>query len=118
MIYALVRPFGFFCVLLCLLTWGFDALSWVEPCWYCRLQRTIVGLLGIILIIRRPHMLLEYVSLVMGSFGIYLASRQLMDNFLQGFFDRINIYFAAGSLLLIVGAVYVICHLQRIKSIN
>lgn len=103
---ALIRPLGILCVLISLATWSVDLLGMVEICWYCRLQRTIIGVLGLILIYRQRHFILEYLALLIGAFGLYLASRQFMDNFLQSLYHSPNIYLSAGSLMLQVAALY------------
>lgn len=114
--YTFIRPLGVFCVFIACVTWGIDWIGWVEPCTYCRFQRSIIGMLGIFLIYRRQHALIEYTALLIGSFGIYLASRQFMDNYLQSFFTKPNFYLSGCSLMLQVAALYILLNLKALST--
>ena len=43
------RAIGALSIAVCLLTWGLDYFEFVGPCIYCRIQRTLIGILGVFL---------------------------------------------------------------------
>lgn len=64
-------------ILLSLLTWTVDLTGLVYACPYCRVQRTVIGLLGILLMLPDPaHWAVRYLSAVLALFGAAVAATQ------------------------------------------
>jgi hypothetical protein len=84
--------FAFICLLISLITWGMDAFSIVEPCIYCRIQRTTIGLLGIILFFPYcRYILLRYVGNILAFFGAVVASVQHLHGWIN--LSKANFHF-------------------------
>lgn len=64
-------------LLVCILTWAVDLSGLVYECPYCRSQRTVIGLLGLLLLLPNPaHWLVRYLSAIFAAFGVTVASTQ------------------------------------------
>lgn len=70
------RAIGLLSLIICIATWGGDYLGVVYPCPYCRAERTVIGLLGILLMLPKMNGLVKYLSSVLGGFGFILAATQ------------------------------------------
>lgn len=71
------RAVGAAAILLCLLTWAVDLTDLVYHCPYCRVQRTMIGVLGLLLMLPDPsHWLVRYLSAIFGLFGLVVAANQ------------------------------------------
>jgi len=61
------------------LTWAVDLAGLVYTCPYCRSQRTVIGLLGLLLLLPGTalgHWLVRWLATVVAVFGAQVASRQ------------------------------------------
>lgn len=68
---------GFIAIVICIGTWVMDLTGAVYLCPYCRTQRTIIGILGLILILPiSRHWISRYCSVVIGFFGANVAATQ------------------------------------------
>lgn len=66
-----------FAIFISLLAWGSEFSGLVYICPYCRVQRTVIGILGLILISPiASHWIARYMSLVFGFFGAVVAASQ------------------------------------------
>jgi len=75
--------FGVASLVICFATWAIDLLEWTYPCPYCRAQRTVIGLLGLIILFL-PHMnafIARYLSVAVGGFGFGVA---VLQHFTRG----------------------------------
>lgn len=71
------RAVGAAAILLALLTWAVDLTGLVYQCPYCRVQRTMIGVLGLLLMLPNPaHWLVRYLSAIFALFGLAVASAQ------------------------------------------
>lgn len=71
------RAVGAAAILLCLLTWAVDLTDLIYHCPYCRVQRTMIGVLGLLLMLPDPaHWLARYLSAIFGLFGLVVAANQ------------------------------------------
>lgn len=71
------RIVGTFALLVCALTWAVDLSGLVYECPFCRSQRTVIGLLGLLLLLPNPaHWLVRYLSAIFAVFGVSVASTQ------------------------------------------
>ncbi|WP_448554476.1 hypothetical protein [Thalassotalea montiporae] len=68
---------GLFAVLVSILAWSAELSGLVYVCPYCRVQRTVIGLLGLVLLSPLPkHWLGQFVAAVIGFFGAVVAANQ------------------------------------------
>lgn len=68
---------GLLAILICAGTWAVDLMELVYNCPYCRAQRTVIGLLGLLLLM--PDLkfwVVRYLSAVFAIFGLGVAVRQ------------------------------------------
>ena len=64
-------------IAIALLTWAVDLSGLVYACPYCRSQRTVIGLLGLLLLLPNPaHWLIRYLSAVFAVFGLSVGATQ------------------------------------------
>lgn len=73
----IVVTIGILSILISVVTWTMDLLGWVEVCMYCRSERTIIGILGIIILLPAVPYITPYISYVFGFFGAQVASAQI-----------------------------------------
>lgn len=58
-------------------TWAVDLAGWVYTCPYCRVQRSVIGLLGLLLLLPDPrHWLVRWLASVFAVFGLVVACMQ------------------------------------------
>ena len=71
------RLVGLAAIAVAALTWTVDLTGLVYECPYCRSQRTVIGLLGLLLMLPNPaHWLVRYASAVFAVFGLSVAATQ------------------------------------------
>ena len=71
------RIVGIAAIAIAILTWTVDLTGLVYECPYCRSQRTVIGLLGMLLMLPNPaHWLVRYLSAIFALFGLVVASTQ------------------------------------------
>lgn len=74
---------GILGILISVSTWIMDFTGLVEPCIYCRNERTLIGLLGILMVLPKHKYITSYLTLVLGFYGAYVASDQLFNNMID-----------------------------------
>lgn len=68
---------GLIAVLVCIVAWSVELAGVVYICPYCRVQRTVIGILGLFLALNlAKHWIVKYVALVVGFFGAVVAANQ------------------------------------------
>lgn len=68
---------GILAVVICIVTWALELTDLVYVCPYCRAQRTIIGLLGLSLLLPNPRNWINlYVASILAAFGFFVASYQ------------------------------------------
>lgn len=106
-----LKPIGALSVAVSVATWVMDLLHVVEPCGYCRVERTIIGLVGIVLLLPAArHWLAQYLAKLLGSFGFVVAATQHFggwNEISKGQFHFVTPLYA-NSFLLSAGALFVI----------
>jgi len=86
----------------CIVTWYIDLAGYVLACPYCQVQRTMIGLLGIILLIsRQKSLLLKLVSYGFAIFGLDIAGDQMFLSIKNATFPTINFGLSLGAFILI-----------------
>lgn len=72
-----LRLIGFIAIIISIGAWYTDIVGVVYACPYCRIQRTVIGLLGIMLVMPNPgHWISRYIGLVVGFLGAHVAAAQ------------------------------------------
>lgn len=73
-----MRPlFGLIAIALCIWAWWVDLAGIAYVCPFCRVQRTIIGLLGVMMLLPvHGFWLTRYVSATLGFFGGVVAATQ------------------------------------------
>ena len=72
-----IKYVGVVSVLISLIAWTVDLSGVVYECPYCRAQRTVIGLLGVIFLLPGfRHWLLRYIGSVLAFFGAFVAASQ------------------------------------------
>ncbi|MDP2107414.1 MAG: hypothetical protein Q8J67_00015, partial [Rhodocyclaceae bacterium] len=70
-----IRIIGFMGIVISVGAWWLDLDGWVYTCPYCRVQRTAIGLLGLLMILPNPqHWVSRYVASVFAVFGLAVAA--------------------------------------------
>ncbi len=74
---AHTKILGLVAIVISLVAWTTDVTGMVYICPYCRAQRTVIGLLGLILVSSAAkHWIVKYIGLVIGFFGATVAANQ------------------------------------------
>ncbi len=72
-----VRVIGFIALVISVVAWWSDISGFVYECPYCRTQRTVIGLLGISLMLPNPgHWIVRFFASVIGFLGAHVAAAQ------------------------------------------
>jgi disulfide bond formation protein DsbB len=98
--------------------WGMEFAGTVYICPYCRLQRTVILLLGVIMVLPfSTHWISRYVASVMGFMGAVVAVNQNFMGWVKiskgefAFNEQLYIdpfLLSAGSLFVIIGQLWLI----------
>lgn len=106
---------GLLSLLICIVTWAMDLFGIVEECIYCRSERTIIGILGIIILIPIWNYIRSYLSWVFGFFGADVASAQIFLNLEEG---KVGVMFllAICALFIIVAQVWFVHYLDLLLN--
>lgn len=71
------RWIGAIAIAISVWAWSVEIAGWTYVCPFCRVQRTVIGLLGLLMLFPvYGHWLARYVSVVLGFFGAVVASNQ------------------------------------------
>jgi hypothetical protein len=72
-----IHIIGAFFIFVSLLAWSADWSGVVYACPYCRLQRTVIGILGFLMVFKGMHnMITIYIASVLGFMGAHVAATQ------------------------------------------
>lgn len=72
-----IRAIGVLAILICVATWAADLAGYVYECPYCRVQRSVIGLLGMIALSPNPgHWLARYIAAVLAVLGTVVGATQ------------------------------------------
>lgn len=71
------RWVGALAILICVVAWAVELTDLVYVCPYCRAQRTIIGLLGLSLMLPNTrHWINLYLATTVGAFGFFVGAYQ------------------------------------------
>lgn len=122
----LIQAFGTVSIVIFIVTWIIDLSGMTYPCPYCRTQRTIIGILGLILlmIVRLPQLFTKYIVIVLGGYGFVVAAMQHFmgwDDIYEGsyifgnggpwIFDEILL--SGGAMFIITAQVFTVISLKN-----
>jgi hypothetical protein len=72
-----MRLLGLIAIAISIATWTLELTGLVYVCPYCRTQRTVIGLLGLLMVTPNPGIWISrYVGAVLGVFGLVVGSTQ------------------------------------------
>lgn len=72
-----LRLLGLIAIAISIATWAMELSGLVYVCPYCRTQRTVIGLLGLLMVTPNPGFWISrYVGAVLGVFGLVVGSTQ------------------------------------------
>ncbi|MDO8901841.1 MAG: hypothetical protein Q7V15_10840 [Phenylobacterium sp.] len=72
-----MRLLGLIAVAISIATWAMELTGLVYVCPYCRTQRTVIGLLGLLMLTPNPGFWISrYVGAVLGVFGLVVGATQ------------------------------------------
>lgn len=103
----LIIIIGIIGILISISTWFMDFIGLVEPCIYCRNERTLIGLLGLLMVLPKHTYITGYIALVLGFYGAYVASDQLFNNMIDAKIG-LMFYLATSALFFILLQLFVL----------
>ncbi|MGQ3017406.1 hypothetical protein [Phenylobacterium sp.] len=72
-----MRLLGLIAIAISIATWALELTGLVYVCPYCRTQRTVIGLLGLLMVTPNPGFWISrYLGAVLGVFGLVVGSTQ------------------------------------------
>lgn len=72
-----IRWIASFAILVSVVTWAVDLADLVYVCPFCRAQRSVIGLLGLLMLLPDPrHWLVRWLAAVLAAFGMVVAGTQ------------------------------------------
>jgi hypothetical protein len=72
-----MRLLGLISIAISIATWAMELSGLVYVCPYCRTQRTVIGLLGLLMVTPNPGFWISrYLGAVLGVFGLVVGSTQ------------------------------------------
>lgn len=107
---------GLLSLVLCLTTWALDLNQFVTQCIFCRNERTVIGILGIMLLLSAKSHLIRYPSLVFGFYGASTSAQHIMLIMNHGHFSSPQLPLTILALFIIIGQVYFIFNLPVKKN--
>ncbi len=107
---------GYLGIAVCVFTWALELMELVYRCPYCQVQRTAIGILGVLLVIGRRNIVTLYITLGVGFFGAHVAATQVFNNFYKGAFGSIFIYLASCALAILIAQMLVMFLLPKQRA--
>ena len=72
-----LRLLGFIAIAISIVTWTMELTGMVYVCPYCRTQRTVIGLIGLLMITPNPSFWISrYLAAILGVFGLVVGANQ------------------------------------------
>jgi disulfide bond formation protein DsbB len=112
------RVLGVIAIVIGLGAWGMEFAGTVYICPYCRVQRTVIALLGVIMVLPTTrHWILQYLASVIGFLGAVVAVNQNFMGWVKiskgefAFNEQLYIdpfLLSSGALFVIIGQLWLI----------
>lgn len=103
-----LKILGVLSILICIGTWAIDLAEWVQPCAFCRTQRTAIGIVGILMLLPNPRAWwVRWPAACLCYFGAHVGSQQLfmilyaIDEHKP--WGKVNFVMASGALIILIG---------------
>jgi len=108
-----LRLLGALAVLLCLATWAIELAGLVHRCPYCQVQRSAIGIAGVLMMLPDPRIWwIRIVILAVGFMGAHVAAAQLFlvyRNLTSGRpSDPMNLILATAALFILIGQMFLV----------
>ncbi|MCR9185448.1 MAG: hypothetical protein NXH81_08635 [Halieaceae bacterium] len=71
-----LRALGIIAIIVSIGAWSLDWFDVVYACPFCQVQRTVIGLLGALMLLGSSHFIVKYFASVIGFFGAGVAMMQ------------------------------------------
>ena len=121
--FARRRALGLLAIIIGAGAWGMEFTGTVYICPYCRVQRTVILLLGIIMVLPiARHWLAQYIASVIGFLGAVVAVNQNFMGWVKiskgefAFNEQLYIdpfLLSSGSLFIIIGQLWLLLGKER-----
>lgn len=103
-----LRVLGLLAIFVSVVTWGIDLAGWVPKCPFCQVQRSAIGIVGILMMFPDPRVWwVRFGGAAICFFGANVASAQLFlvfRNLTSGQpSNPVNLVLAAAALFILVG---------------
>lgn len=118
---TVAKAVGILSITVSLVTWATDLLGIVDPCGYCRVSRSVIGILGALMLLpSASHWLLRYLATTIAALGVVVAGTQhfnAWNEISKGHFDfsaplyanhYLHLLMSAGALMTIVAQILLI----------
>lgn len=126
-LYANKMLVGGIAVLISVVTWSVELMDLVYVCPFCRTQRTVIGLLGILMLLpTMTHFISRYIATVIGLFGFSVAARQHFGgwaNIMSGEFSwgenwYVNSWMLSGFAMFIITALVLLIWTHKAQALE
>ncbi len=120
-----IRLLGAIAILVCIGTWAVDLAELVYHCPYCRTQRSVIGLLGLMMMLPYPgHWMSRYIGTVFGILGLVVAAEQHFGGWKKIWAGTLNFgeqwyvnpFLLAGLAMFIITAQVMLLHVVGSRS--
>lgn len=105
---------GILSIVVSAFTWSLDLGGVIQPCIYCRIERMIIGILGIVILLPIIPYLSSYAGYVFGFFGASVASNQIFSLLYKQTYDM-ELLLAIGALFFIIAQVIFLAYQKNNK---
>ncbi|MGA2654799.1 MAG: disulfide bond formation protein B [Gammaproteobacteria bacterium] len=103
-----IKPLGVIAILISAFTWGLELMHYVPPCPYCQVQRTIIGLLGILMVLPNIRYATLLLTIALGLFGTNVSSDQIFIMVREQQFLNSIMFLAASASFIIAGQMIIL----------
>ena len=102
-----IRLLGWLAIAISVFTWWLDLSGIVNTCPFCRTERTMIGLLGLVMVLPHWRYVTVFLTIVFAALGLSTASQHLFLMIKNGHFS-FNTPFVIGALCIISGQLLVL----------
>ena len=100
-----MRPLGLIAIFISAFTWGLELGNFVATCPFCQVQRTMIGLLGILMVLPNYRYVTLFLAVVFTIFGTNISSEHIFNHVKVHAFFGIFMILATSALCIMVGQV-------------
>ena len=116
---------GLIAIAICIWAWWVELSGLAYVCPFCRVQRTVIGILGLILLVPAyGHWTVRYISVTLGFFGAVVATNQHFAGWARisagdfTFYETLYLdpFLLSGAALFIISALVLLLWSPRIAQ--